>query len=60
LLEGWRGAAQAQAQTQEATLPAMAPAAKQSSGSQVYASAPLYGGYLDDSAGAHLRNAYSF
>jgi flagellar protein FliS len=60
LLEGWRGAAIAQARTSEFTPEAITTASKQSSASQAYASVPFYGGYLDDSSAACARTAYSF
>jgi flagellar protein FliS len=60
LLEGWRGAANAQASISEFVPEAIMTASKQSAASQAYASVPFYGGYLDDSAAVCARTAYSF
>jgi len=60
LLEGWRGAANAQAGTSEFVLEAVTMANKQSPVSQAYASVPFYGGYLDDAPSAYSSSAYSF
>jgi flagellar protein FliS len=60
LLEGWRGAANAQAATFE-TFPATSTtASRQSAVSEDYTSVPFYGGYMDDSAATSLSAAYSF
>ena len=59
LLEGWRGAANAQAAASETVPAAMTTAGRQSAVSEDYASVPFYGGYMDDSA-ACARTAYSF
>ena len=59
LLEGWRGAANAQAATGQVPA-AITQAVKQTSASHTYASVPFYGGYLDDSAAACSGTAYSF
>jgi flagellar protein FliS len=58
LLEGWRGAADAQAATKEPLFKADA-AGKHSPAPPASASAPFDGGYLEDSA-ARSYNAYSF
>lgn len=60
LLEGWRGAANAQAATQEPAFAVMPTAGTQSSSSEAYARVPMYGGYLDDVATAYSSSAYSF
>ncbi len=60
LLEGWRGAANAQETAQEQAFSASAPASKPTASSEAYASVPLYGGYLDDASAAYSQSAYSF
>jgi flagellar protein FliS len=59
LLEGWRGAANAQATAFE-TFPATSTTSRQNAVSEDYTSVPFYGGYMDDSAATSLSTAYSF
>jgi len=59
LLEGWHGAAHAQAVTAEPVFAGYS-GVQQITVSQAQASVAFYGGYLDDSAAACSMTAYSF
>jgi flagellar protein FliS len=60
LLEGWRGAANAQRNTAEPAFAAITSDVKLNADPYTRASAPFYSAYPDDSATAHSGTAYSF